>query len=49
VVERMAFAPRVAAELKTMDARLFRPEPMGLAADLRAQPRRARSSRLESI
>jgi propionate CoA-transferase len=49
VVERMAFAPRVAAELKTMDARLFRPEPMVLAADLRAQPRRARSSRLESI
>ena len=49
VIERMAFAPRVAANLKTMDARLFRPEPMGLARDLRDQPRRARSPRLESI
>jgi propionate CoA-transferase len=32
----MAFRPRIAADLRRMDARLFRPEPMGLAAGLGA-------------
>jgi propionate CoA-transferase len=49
VIERMAFAPRVAADLKTMDARLFRPGPMGLAADIRGKPRRWTSRRLAEL
>ena len=32
----MAFRPRVAANLKRMDARIFRPEPMGLLSDINA-------------
>jgi propionate CoA-transferase len=38
VLDRMAFAPRLAPDLKTMDPRLFRPGPMGMAADFRARP-----------
>jgi propionate CoA-transferase len=49
VMERMAFAPRVSPDLKTMDARLFRPEPMGLAADIRGKPRRWTSPRLAEL
>ncbi|MET0652976.1 MAG: CoA-transferase [Hyphomicrobiaceae bacterium] len=32
----MAFRPRVATNLKRMDARIFRPEPMGLLSDINA-------------
>jgi propionate CoA-transferase len=49
VMERMAFAPRVSPALKTMDARLFRPGPMGLAADIRGKPRRWTSPRLAEL
>ena len=38
VLAHMAFRPRIAAELKTMDARLFRPEPMGLRSQLLERP-----------
>jgi propionate CoA-transferase len=38
VVGQMAFRPAIADDLTTMDARLFAPEPMGLAADLNAAP-----------
>jgi propionate CoA-transferase len=34
VLGQMAFTPRIAPTLKCMDARLFRPEPMGIAADM---------------
>ncbi|MFI4986477.1 MAG: acyl CoA:acetate/3-ketoacid CoA transferase [Alphaproteobacteria bacterium] len=47
VLAKMAFRPAVARELKTMDARLFLPVPMGLAKDLAAKPARAASPRLE--
>ena len=33
VLAHMAFRPRVATDLKRMDARIFRPEPMNLLAD----------------
>ena len=42
----MGFRPTIAAKLTTMDARLFRPEPMNLARDLAARPARAGSPRL---
>ena len=32
----MAFRPRIAADLKRMDARIFKPEPMGLLGDIDA-------------
>jgi propionate CoA-transferase len=38
VVARMAFRPSIAKDLRPMDARLFAPEPMGLAADVTARP-----------
>ena len=46
VLGRMGFRPAIAAKLTTMDARLFRPEPMTLARDLAARPARAGSPRL---
>jgi propionate CoA-transferase len=46
IIEKMAFRPRITAGLKAMDARLFRPEQMGLRNDLAAKPARARHPRL---
>jgi propionate CoA-transferase len=37
VLDRMGFRPRVAADLRLADPRLYRPEPMGLAADFAAR------------
>lgn len=34
VLGHMAFRPRISPELKLMDARLFRPEPMGIAGEM---------------
>lgn len=39
VLAHMAFRPLVSSELKTMDARLFRPQPMAFTPDLLAKPR----------
>jgi propionate CoA-transferase len=38
ILARMDFRPQIAGDLKEMDARLFRPEPMGLAGHLASQP-----------
>ncbi len=38
ILARMAFAPVVAAETKTMDERIFHPQPMGLRAELLSVP-----------
>ena len=46
VIAHMGFRPRVAPDVKTMDARVFYPGLMGLASDLRRQPRRHRSPRV---
>jgi propionate CoA-transferase len=46
ILAHMAFRPRIADDLVTMDARLFDPAPMGLAGDLAAAPPVARSPRL---
>jgi propionate CoA-transferase len=40
ILAHMDFRPSIASDLKVMDARLFRPEPMGLAAGIaRVEPR----------
>jgi propionate CoA-transferase len=39
ILAHMGFRPQVATDLKTMDARLFKPQPMGLAVDILARPR----------
>jgi propionate CoA-transferase len=49
VLAHMGFKPHIAPDLKAMDARLFRPEPMGLAADLAARPPAKRSPRLAKL
>lgn len=49
ILAQMAFRPDIGADLKTMDARIFRPEPMGLAAIIAANRRPARSTRLERL
>lgn len=49
VLSRMAFRPRLADNLKTMDERLFHPALMGLAGDLRRRPHLARAHRLERL
>lgn len=49
IVAQMAFRPDIAANLKTMDERIFRPEPMGLSAIIAANRRPARSARLERL
>jgi propionate CoA-transferase len=46
VLQRMGFTPAIARDLQAMDARLFRPAPMGLARDLAARPAQPRASRL---
>jgi propionate CoA-transferase len=47
VISQMGFRPHIARDLRTMDARIFDPAPMGLAAHVRAKPRRYRSPRIE--
>ena len=49
IFAHMGFRPRVAADLKPMDARLFRAEPMGLARDIHARPTPLRARRLSEI
>jgi propionate CoA-transferase len=49
IVAQMAFRPDIAANLKTMDGRIFRPEPMGLSAIIAANRRPARSARFERL
>ena len=46
VIAHMGFVPRVARDLKTMDARIFDPGLMGLAKDVRAKPHGYRSARV---
>ncbi|MEO8059466.1 MAG: CoA-transferase [Burkholderiales bacterium] len=46
VLAHMGFKPLIAPDLKTMDERLFRPEPMNLARDLMARSPAQRSARL---
>jgi propionate CoA-transferase len=48
VVSKMGFEPAVSSELKTMDPRIFKPDLMGLSADIHAKPRRHRSARIAS-
>jgi propionate CoA-transferase len=49
ILPHMGFRPRMADNLREMDARLFRPEPMGLAADIAARPARTPSARVHSV
>ena len=46
VLAQMDFRPQVADDLRRMDARLFRAEPMGLEADIAARPRLNQPARL---
>lgn len=47
VIAKMGFEPKIAADLKTMDARLFKPERLKLADDLHNRKQPPRSPRLE--
>jgi propionate CoA-transferase len=47
IVAKMGFAPKIAADLKTMDARLFKPGRLKLADDLHRRAQPPRSPRLE--
>jgi propionate CoA-transferase len=46
VIANMGFTPAVSADLRTMDARIFAPGPMGLGAEIHAKPRSYRSARV---
>ncbi len=46
VIAHMGFRPHIVADLQTMDARIFAPGPMGLAAQIKAKPQRYRSPRV---
>jgi len=46
IIANMGFRPKVAADLRPMDARIFAPGLMGLAADVNAKPRGYRSARV---
>jgi acyl CoA:acetate/3-ketoacid CoA transferase len=48
VLAHMGFRPRIADDLSEMDARLFRPEPMGLVSDIANRPSRAPSARVRT-
>ena len=45
VIDRMAFKPKISARLKRMDARLFKPDLMGLKEDMAKKPQQARVPR----
>jgi propionate CoA-transferase len=49
ILAQMQFRPDVSPALKEMDARIFRPEPMGLAALIAAKARPIRSKRLNQF
>jgi propionate CoA-transferase len=49
ILAQMQFRPAVSPTLKEMDARIFRPEPMGLAAIIAANARPIRSARLARL
>ena len=49
IFAQMDFRPDVAPDLKEMDPRIFRLEPMGLAATIANNPRPIRSARLEQF
>jgi propionate CoA-transferase len=49
ILAQMQFRPDVASGVRTMDERIFRPEPMGLPAIIAANRRPARSARLERL
>jgi propionate CoA-transferase len=46
VVAQMGFRPKVSAQLRTMDPRIFEPGLMGLGAHVLGKPRRYRSERV---
>lgn len=46
VIAHMGFRPAIAADLRTMDARIFDPRLMGLAKEVTAKPQRHRSPRV---
>lgn len=46
VLAHMGFRPAVAKDLRTMDARIFQPEKMGLAPEILRKPRGYRSERV---
>ena len=46
ILAHMSFKPRIAADLREMDARLFKPEPMGLSKDLALKAPQYRSERV---
>ncbi len=50
VLAHMAFRPKISAQLRRMDSRLFRPQPMGLKADMLGQewPRHPRIKALDA-
>jgi propionate CoA-transferase len=49
ILAQMEFKPDVSPKLKEMDARIFRPEPIGLAAIIAANVKPARSERLARL
>lgn len=51
ILAQMDFRPKISAQLREMDARLFRPEPMNLKAAMASQewPRHSRVAALEKI
>ena len=49
IIDRMAFRPKVAAELRVMDRRIFMPAPMGLRGDMQGLAKQARSPRRQAV
>jgi propionate CoA-transferase len=49
ILAHMEFKPDIAQDLRTMDARIFRPEKMGLGAIIAGNTRPVRSPRLEIL
>lgn len=49
IFTQMDFRPDVSSDLREMESRIFRPEPMGLAAIIATKKRPSRSARLEKF
>jgi propionate CoA-transferase len=49
ILAQMDFRPQISDQLKLMDSRLFRPEPMGYSQDLKAKPQLNMPERLSEL
>lgn len=49
ILNQMEFRPAISPDLKEMDHRIFMPDPIGMAGELKSKPKRKRAVRLTEL